>query len=112
MAWKGNANAVTKAGSESNARLMGLSLKRAGDSLIEATGRPGAAGESPIVTHKGAKFSPSGTSRAGSTAGGSYSPFPPTAPADYKGGVGTGQGSGSHGSKQGVAKHSCSGDNC
>jgi hypothetical protein len=102
----------TKAGSSPGARLFGLSLKRAGDSMIEATGRPGAFGESPVVAHKGAKFSPSGTARAGSTAGGSYSPFPPTAGADYKGGVGTGQGKGSQGSDQKPAKRSCSGDNC
>jgi hypothetical protein len=90
------ADRETCAGSYPGAKNMGLSLKRAGSSYVECTGEMGAAGESPKVP-KGHKFSPSGTSRKGSTSGESYSPYAPTAPDDYKGGVGTGQGKGSQG---------------
>jgi hypothetical protein len=81
----------TCAGSYPGAKNFGMSLKRAGSSYVEATGEMAAAGESPKVP-KGHKFSPSGSSRKGSTAGGSYSPYAPTAPDAYRGGVGTGQG--------------------
>lgn len=55
----------TKAGSKSGARLMGLSLSRGGDPMIEATGKPAPAGGKPTTTHKGAKFSGGAMARGG-----------------------------------------------
>jgi hypothetical protein len=102
----------TSAGAYPGARLMGLSLKRAGDSMIEATGRPGAAGESPVMAPKGAKFIGGAMQRAGSTEVAGM-PAAPTAPEAYKGGTGTGQGKGSQGAaKDGMGKRSCTGANC
>jgi hypothetical protein len=102
----------TSAGCYPGERLMGLSLRRAGNSDIDTLGCPAPAGESPVNPRKPGGFNSAGTKRAGDTAGASYSPFPPTAPADYKGGVGTGQGKGMHGAAKNAAKRSCSGDNC
>jgi hypothetical protein len=103
------ARTETCAGSYPGAKNMGLSLKRAGSSYVEETGEMGAAGESPSMP-KGHSFSGGGMKRAGSTEVAGM-PAAPTARAEYKGGVGTGQGSGSQGSKQGAAKRSSTGAN-
>lgn len=52
------------AGSKSGKALMGLSLKRNGNNHIEATGRPGAVGETPVTVKNGG-FNSAGTARAG-----------------------------------------------
>ena len=60
---------------------------RAGDNLIAATGRPAAAGVSPVTAPKGASFNSAGTKRAGSTRYADY-PDASTSSAAYKGGTG------------------------
>lgn len=53
------------AGAMSGKRLMGLSMSRKGDPMIEATGRPAQSGAKPMTTHKGAKFSGGAMKRNG-----------------------------------------------
>ena len=79
----------SKAGAKPGAALMGLSLKRAGSNMIEATGKPG-------MSAKSAGFDSAGTKRNGSTR---YSCYPDASESNaaYRGGVGTGEGSGSQG---------------